>query len=426
LFNYQFQSRVRSDQEEDAFLAFTTLDELDLRLAELHGNLIPNQLVLFEAPPLHFKATDKILAMGKGRTLMYKSGCEPAKLDQALKAVIGEGVLDNLATAITTPSKDKNPSWTLRRPVAAPAFDVLFSLMIPEPERFHPQWKIEEAIENYVAPMLKDISDLFDVSIKSQILYLTSLNLKTKSSGENFVTADDLGLAINVDSQLSSHVSSKPTLNFLTYIPTIKQSPLKIQDSNGDVTLNNAFLVPRWGGVVILNTNNTDLDMHHMMSVYVSQFRSLIGLDYFNQDLVFKVGQHKTNINQVERDFLLRLGCVENLAVARLTMQGLSHLLTQISNIVINEEISKEVYLAVSDYQDSIKLAAEATKLEAAFHSSKKSFLSAEKAFYDDTLLALLYFPEDQKYAIYIPLFLPITISFMGSFLPFMKKRFGK
>ena len=38
-------------------------------------------------------------------------------------------------------------------------------------------------------------------------------------------------------------------------------------------------------------------------------------------------------IAPLERDFLLKLGCVENLAVSKLTMQSLSHLLTQISNI---------------------------------------------------------------------------------------------
>ena len=44
------------------------------------------------------------------------------------------------------PSQDKNPDWTLRRPVASAAFDVLFSLMIPEPERFKPQWNIEGTV----------------------------------------------------------------------------------------------------------------------------------------------------------------------------------------------------------------------------------------------------------------------------------------
>ena len=125
-----------------------------------------------------------------------------------------------------------------------------------------------------------------------------------------------------------------------------------------------------------------------------------------------------TAIAPLERDFLLKLGCVENLAVAKLTMQSLSHLLTQISNIVINEEVSEQVYLAVAYYLTALEHTKKG-QIEEAFTRSQTSFISSEKAFFDDTLLALLYFPEDQKYAIYIPLFLPVFISFAGLFFPF-------
>jgi phosphatidylinositol glycan class S len=36
-------------------------------------------------------------------------------------------------------------------------------------------------------------------------------------------------------------------------------------------------------------------------------------------------------------------------------------------------------------------------QLDEAFNESKKAFLSAEAAFTDPSLLALLYFPDDQK-----------------------------
>ena len=102
-------------------------------------------------------------------------------------------------------------------------------------------------------------------------------------------------------------------------------------------------------------------------------------------------------------------------------MQSLSHLLTQISNIVINEEVSEQVYLAVAYYLTALEHTKKG-QIEEAFTRSQTSFISSEKAFFDDTLLALLYFPEDQKYAIYIPLFLPITFSFAGCIVPLMKE----
>lgn len=60
---------------------------------------------------------------------------------------------------------------------------------------------------------------------------------------------------------------------------------------------------------------------------------------------------------------------------------------------------------------------------------AKQAYVSAERAFFDPSMLALLYFPSEQKYAIYIPLFLPIMIPVIFSFnsiSKFLKKRFGK
>ena len=45
----------------------------------------------------------------------------------------------------------------------------------------------------------------------------------------------------------------------------------------------------------------------------------------------------------------------------------------------------------------------------------------AEAAFFDKSLLALLYFPDDQKYAIYIPFFLPVGIPVLLSLKTLLK-----
>ena len=84
--------------------------------------------------------------------------------------------------------------------------------------------------------------------------------------------------------------------------------------------------------------------------------------------------------------------------------------------------MSQQVYSSVQDYNQAIDMLLRSSKMESkAFVKSQTSFISAEKAFFDDTLLALLYFPEDQKYAIYIPLFLPVGISFISSLYPFIR-----
>ena len=53
------------------------------RLYELHSNI--KSIVVFESPPLLFdEKNGRILAIGKGRTLLYKSGCKVEDLVKAL------------------------------------------------------------------------------------------------------------------------------------------------------------------------------------------------------------------------------------------------------------------------------------------------------------------------------------------------------
>ena len=198
LLKINFRSRVRTEEEEDNFFSFTSLKELDQSLITSNSLKNGNEIVIFETSPLLFGPKDqRVLAIGSGRVLYYKSGCDPDLLAQAIKGVLGLEKIDNIGTAIESPSRDTNPSWTLRRPVAAPAFDVLFSLMVPEPDYFKPTWDIENSVKIYLDPILEKINDLVDVSVKSQILYLSTLTLKPKPKGDYFyVTQDDLGKSL--------------------------------------------------------------------------------------------------------------------------------------------------------------------------------------------------------------------------------------
>lgn len=68
-----------------------------------------------------------------------------------------------------------------------------------------------------------------------------------------------------------------------------------------------------------------------------------------------------------------------------------------------------QIYSSVDSAEKSLDSLSKGN-LEDAFRKAEAAFLASEKAFFDPSLLALLYFPDDQKYAIYIPLFLPVSI----------------
>jgi len=74
----------------------------------------------------------------------------------------------------------------------------------------------------------------------------------------------------------------------------------------------------------------------------------------------------------------------------------------------------------VSSTVTSLQLAIaelEAGNLGFALQYSKEAILASERAFFDPSLLHLLYFPDDQKFAIYIPLFLPMCVPILLSLI---------
>jgi len=68
----------------------------------------------------------------------------------------------------------------------------------------------------------------------------------------------------------------------------------------------------------------------------------------------------------------------------------------QISNIVITDEIGDLVHNSVASCEAAALELSEG-RLEAAAAEAKGAFAASETAFFDPSLLALLYFPADQK-----------------------------
>ena len=90
--------------------------------------------------------------------------------------------------------------------------------------------------------------------------------------------------------------------------------------------------------------------------------------------------------------------------------------------------INKEVSTRINESARLLRLAIEnlqAEKTESALSYSRQAITNSESAFFDPSLLELLYFPQDQKFAIYIPLFLPVAAPILKGAFPALKEQFG-
>lgn len=97
-----------------------------------------------------------------------------------------------------------------------------------------------------------------------------------------------------------------------------------------------------------------------------------------------------------EVDALMRVRTFEQLTSAKLTLQSLAQLLKEIRNIVITDVVGNRIKTALRLVEYSAERLDQGD-LRQGFLASKEAFITAQAAFSDPTLLALLYFPEDQK-----------------------------
>lgn len=164
------------------------------------------------------------------------------------------------------------------------------------------------------------------------------------------------------------------------------------------------------------------INMPKVMGVFLAQLRLLLGVQKTHPPPSFMLqSPGGAGLADWELDRLMWSRTVENLATATTTITSLAQLLDQISNIVINDNIAQQVSSAVASLQ-AAAAELEAGNLAFALQYSREAILASERAFFDPSLLHLLYFPDDQKFAIYIPLFLPMCVPIVLSLLKIGKE----
>ncbi|KAG5460283.1 MAG: phosphatidylinositol-glycan biosynthesis class S protein [Olpidium bornovanus] len=247
---------------------------------------------------------------------------------------------------------------------------------------------------------------------------------------------------------LASAVTSDPSLNFVLYVPSAANSPLVVVDSTDKPVPSNAFLLPRWGGIVVDNSpmgsfsstpgkSNEKFhygveDLRPVMQVFVAQLRGLLGVsaldDGFATDLkkapVTMVVQNapQRGVTDWEFDAVLRMRTAQNVVAAVATIKSLAALVRQIGNMVVLDHIRDEVIRTLNELKLSCA-ALHANSTLKAFAFSRSALEGAEKAFFDPTMVSMLYFPDEHKYAIYMPLFVPVSVPLVVTALKELKAR---
>ncbi|KAM3854332.1 GPI transamidase component PIG-S isoform 1-T1 [Vipera latastei] len=431
---------------EQAFLSLASVQEADKGLQPAEG-LPVGSLTIYVVPPsspLLPQGTEMYL--GKHRSAILRAppgakdmlGALTERLQQLVQAMsfTPETVVEALADRV--PLGQPGAEW--KRPFKSSfGYEITFSLLNPDPKAHDVRWDIEGALRRYVKPLLEKLSPLAEFSVDSQILYYAVLGVTPRfdpATASYTLSVQSLPHVINpVEARLGSSAASLyPVLNFLLYVPERLHSPLYIRGKEGAAVPTNAFHSPRWGGIMVYNiepgdANKTSLprkvevDMVRTMEVFLAQLRLLFGISSGplpGGALLETPGNE--GLTDWELDRLLWTRTVENVATVSTTLTSLAQLLDKISNIVIKDDVASEVYRAVESARQAMTELS-LGHLDSAFQASKAAATSSERAFFDPSLLHLLYFPDDQKFAIYIPLFLPMAVPILLSLMKMVWER---
>ncbi|NXX98608.1 PIGS transamidase, partial [Centropus bengalensis] len=430
---YEMFHRGTTAQEEAA-LAVPTAQEADAALQPLQDALL-GSLTVYVVPETSSLLPQGIsVYVGKHRSALVRAGGSQATLRTRLRQLtqVMSFTASSIAAALSDRVPDGQPGPDAGRHLKSSlGYEVTFSLLNPDPKSHAVEWDIEDAVNRYVQPVLAKLSLVANFSVDSQILYYAVLGVTPrfdKESSSFLLSTHSLPHVINpVEARLGSSAASLyPVLNFLLYIPERSHSPLYIQDKDGAPVSTNAFHSPRWGGIMIYNVEapaspqssfplRVNVDMVRVMEVFLAQLRLLFGLsrDELPPEFLLESPGNE-GLADWEVDRLLWAHAVENIATVSTTLTSLAQLLDKIGNIVIKDDVASEVYRAVAAAQSAMAELATG-HLHSAFQASKEAVTSSERAFFDPSLLHLLYFPDDQKFAIYIPLFLPMAVPILLS-----------
>ncbi|KAI9357584.1 phosphatidylinositol-glycan biosynthesis class S protein-domain-containing protein [Zopfochytrium polystomum] len=325
----------------------------------------------------------------------------------------------------------------MRRMKFAPEYLLTLSLFNADPETLLVDWDIAPAVRAYLNPFLDALSVLYNFTVSSQVQHYATLAIKPEKAvgheGEYYyLRPKDLPLFINSAEWNfgASAVSTSPPMNFIVYVPQASQSPLYVVGS--DAT--NGFLIPQWGGIVIANPTRPvdtiggrfhfDVDeLRPAFEVFVAQLRGLLGVEAVSipaperllPGYAVTYGQSGTGVTGWEVDRVVRRSVAHNVRDAVGAMASLATLIEKMENMVVLDHISDELTTAL-DALDGARAALSASPdrgrepldLAAVARTARNAAVAAERAFFDPTMVSLLYFPTEHKYAVYMPLFTPI------------------
>lgn len=302
----------------------------------------------------------------------------------------------------------------------AETYHLAFSLFTPGSAPS--SWDIEAAIQEYLTPLLQAFSPISNFTVDTQVqLYATFSPMTPQPEYDESQAAwtlkkEDLSAFINAaEWPLSPSIGSGPTINFILYVPAPSQSPMVVQENRAT-----SWIIPQWGGVFLFNpplaTDNPSNPSHLSKESLQSAFLT------FSHQLLTLMGTPVTPTSLPLRlQTLIRIRAATLLLSASSTMGSLARLTESLPSIPIPASVAASVSTTLSHLSAACDQLREG-RFAAALSSARVAEAEAERSFFEKSMVGQVYFPDEHKIAVYLPLLGPIGVPLAVGLLKELKR----
>ena len=299
----------------------------------------------------------------------------------------------------------------------APTYHITLSLFTPSATPS--SWDIEAAIAEYLTPLLDSISVISNFTVDTQVQLFATMAPSVHSPEHNAdqgvwtLREEDLSGFINAaEWPLSPSIGAGPTLNFVLYVPDRTTSPLTVRGSQAT-----SWLIPQWGGVVILNPEDLTTEVSTLSKEAIRP-----ALLTFSHQLLSLLGAPQTPPSlPLQLQTLTRIRVASLLLSASSTMGSLANLTVALPSIAIPETVSSAVDTTLRHLRYTCDAMKEGKFTEALEHA-RTAEAEAERGFFEKSMVGQVYFPDEHKVAVYLPLLGPVGVPLVMSALKELRR----
>lgn len=258
-------------------------------------------------------------------------------------------------------------------------------------------WAVDEAVEAYVRPVLDLLSSVHSFTVDTQVQLYAAPGVQSE-----VLTRDDLASFINAaEWPLSPSIGGAPTINFVLYVGN--QS---VAVSEGETS--QSWLIPQWGAVYVLP---------HPPTPHLPAEDLKVPLQAFSSHLLSLLGTPETGSLPLRLSTLARTRTADLVLRASSTLGALARLSHNLPSISIPPPVADGVARSLSHLdQACIDMAS-----PKALRHARTAEAEAERAFFEKSMVGQLYFPDEHKVAVYLPLLGPVGVPLVMGLLRELK-----